>query len=64
MPVIPRIGRAVTGDRDSYQYLVESIRQFPVAETFEGMVRDAGFRNTRFVRLSGGVVAIHAGWKL
>ena len=62
--VIPRIGEAVTGDGSSYQYLVESIRRFPVAETFEGMVRAAGFRNTRFVRLAGGIVAIHTGWKL
>ncbi len=62
--VIPRLGRAVTGDGSAYRYLVESIRRFPVAETFEGMVRAAGFRNTRFVRLSGGVVAIHTGWKL
>lgn len=62
--VIPRLGQAVTGDGDSYRYLVESIRRFPDAETFEGMVRDAGFRNTRFVRLSGGVVAIHQGFKL
>ena len=62
--VIPRIGQAVTGDGASYRYLVESIRRFPLAETFEGQIRAAGFRNTHFVRLSGGVVAIHAGWKL
>ena len=62
--VIPRIGKAVTGDGDSYRYLVESIRQFPEAETFEGMIQAAGFRNTRIQRLSGGIVAIHTGWKL
>ena len=62
--VIPRIGQAVTGDADSYRYLVESIRQFPAAETFQGMIQDAGFRNTRFQRLTGGVVCIHSGWKL
>lgn len=62
--IIPRIGRAVTGDGDAYRYLVESIRRFPEAEIFEDEIRRAGFRNTRFVRLSGGVVAIHTGWKL
>ncbi len=62
--VIPRIGQAVTGDGDAYRYLVESIRRFPTAEAFEHRVGAAGFRSTRFVRLSGGIVAIHAGWKL
>ena len=62
--VIPRIGQAVTGDGDAYRYLVESIRKFPDAESFEALIRGAGFGNTQFVRLSGGVVAIHRGWKL
>ena len=62
--VIPRIGQAVTGDGESYRYLVESIRQFPDAPSFEGRIRSAGFRNTSFVRLTGGVCAIHSGWKL
>ena len=62
--VIPRLGQAVAGDPDSYQYLVESIRRFPAAEEFEDMIQTAGFRNTRFLRLSGGIVAIHTGWKL
>ena len=62
--VIPRVGQAVTGDGASYRYLVESIRRFPTAEAFEGMVRAAGFQTTRVVRLAGGIVAIHAGWKL
>ena len=62
--VIPRLGQAVAGDSESYRYLVESIRRFPAAEDFEGMIAAAGFRNTRFTRLSGGIVAIHAGWKL
>ena len=62
--MIPRIGKAVTGDADAYRYLVESIRRFPDAETFEAMVQAAGFRNTRFTRLAGGIVAIHTGWKL
>jgi len=62
--VIPRIGQAVTGDGAAYRYLVESIRRFPTAEAFEGRIRAAGFRSTRIERLSGGIVAIHAGWKL
>ena len=62
--VIPRVGQAVTGDGDAYRYLVESIRRFPTAEAFEGRVAAAGFRSTRVVRLTGGIVAIHAGWKL
>ncbi len=62
--VIPPLGRAVTGDAESYRYLVESIRRFPPAERFQDMIEAAGFRNTRFLRLSGGVVAIHQGWKL
>ncbi len=62
--VIPRIGQAVTGDADSYRYLVESIRQFPDAPSFERRIGAAGFGNTRFVRLTGGVCAIHSGWKL
>ena len=62
--LIPRIGQVVAGDFDSYRYLVESIRRFPDAETFAAMIAAAGFRNTRVNRLTGGVVAIHAGWKL
>lgn len=62
--LIPRIGQVVAGDFDSYRYLVESIRKFPDAETFASMVAAAGFRNTRVTRLTGGIVAIHTGWKL
>jgi len=62
--VIPRIGQAVTGDGAAYRYLVESIRRFPAAVAFEERIRAAGFRSTRVERLSGGIVAIHAGWKL
>ena len=62
--VIPRLGQAVAGDPESYRYLVESIPRVPAAEDFEAMIQAAGFRNTRFTRLSGGIVAIHAGWKL
>ncbi|ROU01285.1 bifunctional demethylmenaquinone methyltransferase/2-methoxy-6-polyprenyl-1,4-benzoquinol methylase UbiE [Histidinibacterium lentulum] len=62
--VIPRMGQAVTGDRDSYQYLVESIRRFPDQETFLAMVRAAGFGNAAYRNLSMGVACLHSGWKL
>jgi demethylmenaquinone methyltransferase/2-methoxy-6-polyprenyl-1,4-benzoquinol methylase len=62
--VIPSIGRAVTGDAESYRYLVESIRRFPRPERFADMMRDAGFRRASFQRLTGGVVALHSGWRL
>jgi demethylmenaquinone methyltransferase/2-methoxy-6-polyprenyl-1,4-benzoquinol methylase len=62
--VIPPMGRAVTGDRDSYQYLVESIRRFPDQETFAGMIRTAGFDQVRWRNLTMGVAALHSGWKI
>jgi demethylmenaquinone methyltransferase / 2-methoxy-6-polyprenyl-1,4-benzoquinol methylase len=61
--VIPAIGRLVAGDGEPYRYLVESIQRFPRADDFEAMIRKAGFRRTGFERLTGGVVAIHSGWK-
>jgi demethylmenaquinone methyltransferase / 2-methoxy-6-polyprenyl-1,4-benzoquinol methylase len=62
--VIPRLGQAVAGDGDSYRYLVESIRRFPTQERFAQMVRDAGFERVSYRNLTGGVAAIHSGWKL
>ena len=62
--VIPKIGQWVTGDASSYQYLVESIRQFPKQEAFADMIRTAGFGNVQYRNLTGGVVAIHSGRKL
>ncbi len=62
--VIPRLGQAIAGDRDSYQYLVESIRRFPDQDTFAGMIRDAGFGQVKFRNLSMGIAALHSGWKL
>ncbi len=62
--IIPRLGQAIAGDRDSYQYLVESIRRFPDQETFLGMVRDAGFGNAKYRNLSMGIAALHSGWKI
>ncbi|WP_394155472.1 bifunctional demethylmenaquinone methyltransferase/2-methoxy-6-polyprenyl-1,4-benzoquinol methylase UbiE [Loktanella salsilacus] len=62
--VIPRMGQIIAGDRDSYQYLVESIRKFPDQDTFLGMVRAAGFDNAKYRNLTLGVAALHSGWKL
>jgi demethylmenaquinone methyltransferase/2-methoxy-6-polyprenyl-1,4-benzoquinol methylase len=62
--VIPRVGQAVTGDRDAYQYLVESIRKFPKPKRFAAMIEAAGFRRASFTAMTGGIVALHSGWKL
>lgn len=62
--MIPLIGRLVAGEAEPYRYLVESIRQFPSAEEFAAMIEKAGFQRVGFTRLTGGVVAIHSGWKL
>jgi demethylmenaquinone methyltransferase/2-methoxy-6-polyprenyl-1,4-benzoquinol methylase len=62
--VIPRIGEAVAGDREAYQYLVESIRKFPKPKAFARMMEAAGFRRVSFTPMTGGVVALHSGWKL
>ncbi len=62
--IIPKLGQMIAGDRDSYQYLVESIRQFPDQETFLAMLRDAGFENAKYRNLTMGVAALHSGWKI
>jgi len=62
--VLPRVGQAVVGDRDSYQYLAESIRMMPDQDTLAGMMRGAGFSRAGYENLSGGIVAIHSGWRL
>ncbi len=62
--VIPAMGQAVAGERDSYQYLVESIRRFPDQDTFAAMIRAAGFEQVKYRNLSMGVAALHSGWKL
>jgi demethylmenaquinone methyltransferase/2-methoxy-6-polyprenyl-1,4-benzoquinol methylase len=61
---IPAMGRVVAGDGAPYRYLVESIRRFPSPELFADMIGGAGFARVDYTRLSGGVVAIHSGWKL
>jgi demethylmenaquinone methyltransferase / 2-methoxy-6-polyprenyl-1,4-benzoquinol methylase len=62
--VIPPLGRAVTGDAESYRYLVESIRKFPRPNAFAEMIRGAGFARVSWQSLSGGIVALHSGWRL
>ena len=62
--VLPRIGSMVAGDADSYQYLAESIRMFPDQETLAEMMRAAGLEQVRIRNLSGGIAAIHSGWRL
>ena len=62
--VIPVMGQVVANDRDSYQYLVESIRKFPDQEAFAQMIREAGFGRVQWRNLSMGIAALHSGWKL
>ena len=62
--VIPRMGQMIANDRDSYQYLVESIRKFPDQESFAAMIRQAGFEQVKYRNLSMGIAALHSGWKI
>lgn len=62
--LVPKLGKLLAKDEDSYRYLIESIRRFPDMPTFEGMIRKAGFVRTRVEPLLGGLVAIHSGWKI
>lgn len=62
--VLPRLGRAVAGDAESYRYLAESIRTFPDQDTLAAMMRQAGFARVTVRNLSGGIAAIHSGWRL
>ena len=62
--VIPRLGQAIAGEDVPYRYLVESIRKFPGQERFAAMVREAGFERVSYRNLTGGVAAIHSGWKI
>ena len=62
--VIPLMGQIVAGDRDSYQYLVESIRKFPDQDSFAKMIRAAGFGQVSYRNLTMGIAALHSGWKL
>ncbi len=62
--LVPRIGKAIAGDEDSYRYLIESIRRFPDMKTFKGMISEAGFAQAKVEPIFGGLVAIHSGWKV
>jgi demethylmenaquinone methyltransferase / 2-methoxy-6-polyprenyl-1,4-benzoquinol methylase len=62
--VIPALGGIVAGDAQSYRYLVESIRRFPKPQEFAAMMRAAGFSRVSHQRISGGIVALHSGWRL
>jgi demethylmenaquinone methyltransferase / 2-methoxy-6-polyprenyl-1,4-benzoquinol methylase len=60
--IIPYIGEKITGDREAYRYLVESIRKFPKATQFANMMKNAGFKNVEFIKLTCGIVALHIGY--
>lgn len=62
--IIPQMGKLIAQDRDSYQYLVESIRKFPNQDKFATLIRSAGFDNVKFRNLSMGIAALHSGWKI
>jgi demethylmenaquinone methyltransferase/2-methoxy-6-polyprenyl-1,4-benzoquinol methylase len=62
--IIPRLGQWAAGDADSYRYLVESISRFPKQEAFAELIRNAGFARVSFRNLTGGIAAIHGGWKI
>ena len=61
---IPQLGETVADDRASYQYLVESIRQFPSQQAFAARIRAAGFSRVSYENLTGGVAALHTGWRI
>lgn len=63
MNIIPKIGKIVTGDEDSYKYLVESIRKFPSRDEFKNIIEKAGFSNVKYYNMTFGTVAIHTGYK-
>jgi demethylmenaquinone methyltransferase/2-methoxy-6-polyprenyl-1,4-benzoquinol methylase len=62
--VIPKVGKVVTNDEESYRYLVESIRRFPKPNAFKAMITDAGFVRAAAEPMLGGLVTIHSGWKI
>ncbi|TPG21647.1 class I SAM-dependent methyltransferase [Sphingomonas koreensis] len=62
--IVPKVGQLLAHDADSYRYLIESIRRFPDMPTFERMIGEAGFVQTRVEPMLGGLVAIHSGWRI
>ncbi|WP_019960346.1 class I SAM-dependent methyltransferase [Woodsholea maritima] len=61
---IPQMGEWIVKDRESYQYLVESIRRFPIQSAFAAEIEAAGFKNVKVTNFSGGIAALHTGWKI
>ena len=62
--IVPRLGKLIANDAESYQYLIESIRKFPSQEKLANLVAEAGFRQVKYRNLTQGVVAMHSGWKI
>ncbi|UZK69507.1 class I SAM-dependent methyltransferase [Sphingomonas sp. S1-29] len=62
--LVPKLGKLIASDEDSYRYLIESIRRFPDMARFEAMIGEAGFVQTKVEPMLGGLVAIHSGWKI
>ncbi|MEM9434344.1 MAG: bifunctional demethylmenaquinone methyltransferase/2-methoxy-6-polyprenyl-1,4-benzoquinol methylase UbiE [Pseudomonadota bacterium] len=62
--VIPKMGKMIANDADSYRYLVESIRRFPDQDSFASMIRASGFEQVRYRNMTFGVAALHSGWKI
>ena len=62
--IVPRLGKLIANDAESYQYLIESIRKFPSQEKLANLVTEAGFRQVKYRNLTQGVVAMHSGWKI
>lgn len=62
--LVPKLGKLLARDEESYRYLIESIRRFPDMPSFERMIAEAGFKQTKVEPLLGGLVAIHSGWKI
>jgi demethylmenaquinone methyltransferase / 2-methoxy-6-polyprenyl-1,4-benzoquinol methylase len=62
--LVPKLGKAIAGDEESYRYLIESIRRFPDMQRFKAMIGEAGFVQTKVEPILGGLVAIHSGWKV
>ena len=62
--LVPRLGKFIANDAESYQYLIESIRKFPSQEKLANLVAEAGFRQVKYRNLTQGVVAMHSGWKI
>ncbi|GAD87905.1 MULTISPECIES: bifunctional demethylmenaquinone methyltransferase/2-methoxy-6-polyprenyl-1,4-benzoquinol methylase UbiE [Vibrio] len=61
--ILPKVGGIIANDKESYRYLAESIRMHPDQETLEGMMQNAGFEQTTYYNLTGGIVALHRGYK-